>query len=53
MYEGREVSVMQRILDLVGIHGWARLGAGADIIGLVMFAVLCGLLVRTARSRLA
>ncbi len=33
-------------------HGWEHLGALADLIGLVAFAVLCFLLVRTALKKL-
>ncbi|MBI4502421.1 MAG: oligopeptide transporter, OPT family [Gemmatimonadetes bacterium] len=50
--DGREISVMQRVLDLVGVHGWERLGGGADLIGIIMFGVLCFLLVRAAREKL-
>jgi putative OPT family oligopeptide transporter len=48
----REISVLQWLLDGIGIHGWERLGAYADLIGVGMFAVLCALLVRTAMRKL-
>lgn len=48
----REVSLIQYLLDSVGIHGWESLGAGADLIGLLMFGVLCFLLVRTAKQKI-
>jgi hypothetical protein len=50
--DGQQVSLIQRIFDLVGVHEWARLGAAADIIGVVMFAGLCYLLLRAAREKL-
>jgi putative OPT family oligopeptide transporter len=49
---GEEISVMQWVLDTVGVHGWERLGGVADLIGLVMFGLLCAMLVRAARRRL-
>ena len=48
----REISLMQRVLDGVGAHGWASFGGMADLIGIAMFAVLCVLLVRAARETL-
>ncbi|KAB2959301.1 MAG: oligopeptide transporter, OPT family [Thermoanaerobaculia bacterium] len=51
--DGQEMSLIQRILDLVGVHGWERLGPGADLIGLVAFIGLCILLVRAARQKMA
>jgi putative OPT family oligopeptide transporter len=48
----REISVLQWLLNGVGIHGWEHLGAYADLIGIGMFAILCGLLVRTAMKKL-
>jgi len=48
---GQSVSLIQWVLDTVGIHGWERLGAGADLIGLGMFGLLCFLLIRAARQR--
>jgi putative OPT family oligopeptide transporter len=50
--QGKEISVMQWVGDTVGIHGWERLGTGADLIGLVMFGVLCAFLIRAARKKL-
>jgi hypothetical protein len=46
------VSVANWILDGVGIRGWEHLGATADIIAVIAFAVLCWTLVRTARQKL-
>jgi putative OPT family oligopeptide transporter len=47
-----QISLIQWLLDSVGIHGWEHLGAGADLIGLIMFGVLCTLLIRAAREEL-
>jgi putative OPT family oligopeptide transporter len=47
----KEVSLMQWLLDSVGIHGWEHLGGVADLIGLVMFGFLCFLLIRAAREK--
>lgn len=49
----KEVSLMQWLLDSVGIHGWESMGGVADLIGLAMFGVLCFLLIRAAREKLA
>ncbi len=48
----KSVSVIQYILDKVGIHGWERLGHGADLIGILFFAGLCFLLIRASRQKL-
>ena len=45
-------SMAQQILDSVGIHGWEKLGATADLIGVAMFTGLCILLVRAAKEKL-
>ena len=50
--EGQEISIIQWIGDTVGVHGWERLGGLADLIGLVMFGVLCAFLIRAARRKL-
>ncbi|MBI2401789.1 MAG: oligopeptide transporter, OPT family [Gemmatimonadetes bacterium] len=50
--EGQEISIMQWIGDTVGVHGWERLGGLADLIGVVMFGVLCTFLIRAARRKL-
>ncbi len=50
--EGQEISIMQWIGNTVGVHGWERLGGLADLIGLVMFGVLCAFLIRAARRKL-
>jgi hypothetical protein len=47
----KEVSVAEYLLDAVGIHGWENLGAGADLIGAVMFGLLGFILVRTAMKK--
>ena len=46
-------SLAQDILEKVGVNGWERYGATADIIGIVMFAGLCYLLLRAAQKKLA
>jgi len=48
----KEISIMQYLLDTVGIHGFEHLGAWSDLIGVAMFGVLCFMLVRTARKKL-
>ena len=48
----REISILERVLDAVGVHGWESLGAMADLIGVVAFAGLCFLLLRAAREKL-
>ncbi len=48
----KEISIMQWLLDSVGIHGWEHLGGFADLIGLVMFGLLCMMLIRAAREKL-
>lgn len=48
----KEISLLQYVLDAVGVHGWERLGGWADFIGLCFFAGLCFLLVRTAMKKL-
>jgi hypothetical protein len=48
----QEISILQRVLDMVGIHGWESLGAMADLIGVVAFVGLCFLLIRAAREKL-
>lgn len=48
----REISLIQYLLDGVGIHGWEHLGGVADFIGLVAFGALCFLLVRAAREKM-
>ena len=47
----QEVSVAEYILDAVGVHGWERLGAGADVIGALLFAGLAFMLFRVATKR--
>lgn len=49
----REISLIQWILDGVGIHGWEHLGGVADIIGLIMFGGLCFLLINAARKKIS
>jgi putative OPT family oligopeptide transporter len=50
--QGQSISLIQSILDAVGIHGWENLGGWADMIGLVFFSGLCFLLIRAAREKL-
>jgi putative OPT family oligopeptide transporter len=50
--DGRTISLIQYIINSVGVKGWEDLGRGADLIGLAAFAVLCFLLLRAARQRL-
>lgn len=50
--DGRKVSLIQYVIDSVGIHGWERFGAVADLVGIAFFAGLCLLLLRAARQRL-
>jgi putative OPT family oligopeptide transporter len=50
--DGKEISILTWVLDKVGVHGWERLGAGADLIGIAFFAGLCFLLLRAARQRI-
>ncbi|MFL6212332.1 MAG: OPT family oligopeptide transporter [Blastocatellia bacterium] len=47
-----KVSLIQYIQDAVHVHGWENLGALADLIGIVMFGLLCFLLYRVARQRM-
>jgi len=51
--DGEKASLLTWVLNKVGAHGWESLGAGADIIGVVAFAGLCALLVRSAKQKLA
>jgi hypothetical protein len=50
--DGTRTTMANRILDVVGVHGWERLGTTADIIGVAAFAFLCWTLVRSARQKL-
>jgi putative OPT family oligopeptide transporter len=50
--DGTRTTMANRLLDLVGVHGWERLGTTADLIGVAAFAVLCWTLVRSARQKL-
>jgi len=50
--DGRTISLIQYIINSVGVKGWEHLGGWADLIGLAAFAVLCFLLLRAARQRL-
>jgi uncharacterized oligopeptide transporter (OPT) family protein len=47
-----KTSLTQYIQDKVGAHGWPQLGLLADLIGIIMFGLLCFLLFRVARQRL-
>jgi putative OPT family oligopeptide transporter len=46
------VSLAGWILDQVGIHGWERFGAVADLVGVAAFALLAWSLVRQAKQKL-
>ncbi len=48
----QKVSLIQYVLDSIGIHGWERFGGVADLIGIAFFAGLCFLLLRAARQKL-
>ena len=48
--DGKKVSLIQYVLDTVGIHGWESKGHIADLIGVLFFAGLCFLLLRAARQ---
>lgn len=50
--QSKSVSVIQFILDKVGVHGWESHGRVADLIGILFFAGLCALLLRTSRQKL-
>jgi putative OPT family oligopeptide transporter len=50
--DGREISILTWVLDKIGIHGWERFGAAADLIGIAFFAGLCFLLLRAARQKM-
>jgi putative OPT family oligopeptide transporter len=50
--QGKDKPVKDYILDTINVHGWRTLGGVADLIGIVMFAVLCALLLRAARQKL-
>jgi putative OPT family oligopeptide transporter len=47
----KKISLMEYVQDVVNVHGWERLGAGADLIGAVMFGVLGVILMRTALKK--
>ncbi len=47
----KEVSVSEYLLDAVGIHGWESLGTSADLIGAVLFGLLCMMLYKTALKK--
>ena len=48
----KEISLIQWLLESVGVQGWEHLGGVADLIGLAMFGVLCFLLIRAARAKM-
>src|SRR5262245_19353806 len=50
--DGRKISLIDYVKDAVGIHGWEHLGGWADLIGIILFAGLCFLLLRAARQKL-
>jgi putative OPT family oligopeptide transporter len=47
-----KISLIQYIQDAVHVHGWENLGRLADLIGIVMFGLLCFLLFRVARQKM-
>lgn len=49
--DGKPLSALEYVLDGVGVHGWASLGAGADVIGAVAFGALAAILFRTAMKK--
>jgi putative OPT family oligopeptide transporter len=48
----KKVSLVEYVINTLGIHGWEKYGAFADLIGIAFFAGLCFLLLRAARQRL-
>jgi putative OPT family oligopeptide transporter len=48
----KKVSLVEYVINTVGIHGWEKHGAIADLVGIAFFAGLCFLLLRAARQRL-
>jgi putative OPT family oligopeptide transporter len=50
--DGNKVSLIQYVIDAVGVHGWEKYGAVADLIGIAFFAGLCLLLLRASRQKL-
>jgi hypothetical protein len=50
--DGQPSNLLEWIKASVGVQGWQNLGGWADVIGLVMFGVLCSFLVRAARKKL-
>ena len=47
----KEVTLIEYLQEVVGVHGWQNLGAFADLIGTLMFAILALFLVRTALKK--
>ena len=47
----KEVSVSEYLLNAVGVHGWESLGTSADLIGAILFGVLCMMLYKTAMKK--
>jgi hypothetical protein len=50
--DGQKVSLIQYVINAIGIHGWEKYGAIADLIGIAFFAGLCLLLLRAAKQKL-
>jgi hypothetical protein len=50
--QGQSISLIESILNAVGVHGWESMGGWADLIGLIFFSGLCFLLIRAAREKL-
>jgi uncharacterized oligopeptide transporter (OPT) family protein len=50
---GKQISLITRIWDIVGVKEWASLGTGADILSLVLFGGLCFMLVKAGKEKLS
>jgi len=50
--DGQKISLIQYVINTVGVNGWEHLGGWADLIGIILFAGLCFLLLRAARQKL-
>lgn len=51
--DGKEVSLIQSVVDAVGIHGFEHLGGTADLLAVAAFAVLGFLLFRASGKKVA
>ncbi len=50
--DGKEISLIQSVVDAVGIHGFEQLGGWADLIAVGAFTILGALLFRSAQKKL-